>query len=188
MISGEDNISGIQPQWKMTSVGDDLSARRLQWKKTSVEDDISAENNLSGRQPQWRSTSVEADIVLAQASQLKHEIGTSQSELCLWLSEVIFMQTVFAAYAQYLMSESPKASKAGLENSCFGWVVLKVDDTDNWLTLLCICLQVGTKQERGIQRKRKGYYIYIYIFSLVITYFTPHVRIVFWASKNHGSE
>jgi hypothetical protein len=52
---------------------------------TLVEDDFSricsVEDNLSGTQPQWKSTSVEADLVLAQASQLKLEIGTAQSEL-----------------------------------------------------------------------------------------------------------
>ena len=43
----EDDLSGIRPQWKTTSVEDDLNGRRPQWKTTLMEDD------LNERRPQY---------------------------------------------------------------------------------------------------------------------------------------
>ena len=36
----EDDLNGIQPQWKTTSMEDDLNGRVSQWRTTSMEDNL----------------------------------------------------------------------------------------------------------------------------------------------------
>ena len=43
----EDDLSGILPRWKITSVEDNLNGRCPQWKTTLMEDD------LNERRPQY---------------------------------------------------------------------------------------------------------------------------------------
>ena len=46
----EDDLNGIQPQWKTNSMDDNLNERRPQWKTTSIE------YNRNEIRPQWKMT------------------------------------------------------------------------------------------------------------------------------------
>ena len=52
----EDNLNGIQPQLKTTSMEDEHNGRRPHWKTTLMED------SLNRKRPQWKTTSIKDDL------------------------------------------------------------------------------------------------------------------------------